>query len=151
ESCIIHYNYTGAIDFNSTEKAQLTVETINAASDTVIINTTINPVASLNVTLTNPVDEDIEQIYLGFHNNGTEGLNVNLTIGMVKIKYNSTEIWYKPSQFGEIVTIGSSKPLGESGNIYFTWTGPNLVEGDVLEITVYSLEGGEDTLVTTVV
>nr|MDO8113009.1 STT3 domain-containing protein [Candidatus Sigynarchaeota archaeon] len=149
QALVINYSFTPAqvANFNATNYASLRVRSTTAKEDTVIVKATKNPVASLELRIDYVVSP--ETIKIRFKNNGTAGMDGNLTVGKVKLEVNGTVYWKTPLEFGTLIELGLDTILSESNQVLY-WPGSNLVAGQKITITIYSAEGGEDTKTYTV-
>src|SRR5271157_1239573 len=133
---------------NSTNDMLLAVNSTLAHSSAVV-NVTINPLTSLVLNV-DPLTTSVHRLGLYFNNTGVAGTNINLTVGMIEIQRNGTTYWFKPAQYNTTYTYGTIHELGSGSNLYIDWseihpTPAPLVVGDIVKITVFSLEGGEAT------
>ncbi|MHA1680033.1 MAG: STT3 domain-containing protein [Promethearchaeota archaeon] len=155
EACTIRYNLSSTLhNFTGTSQASLTVDTASV-SDSVVINATINPIVALNITLEEAVTAASQRINVLATNNGTVDKYINLTISSCEISLNDGAFTtvFVPEMGDYQINVTDSRDLGYGGYSHFNWgdlpgAPPVLVEGDKLTIIVYTVEGGEDTLVT---
>ncbi|MFX0099366.1 MAG: STT3 domain-containing protein [Candidatus Hodarchaeota archaeon] len=157
ESFVIRYNFSdlGIVNYNATDSIDLGVETDTVnVNDTAIVNATINPMVNMSISLRDELNAS-GQVKLLVSNNGISDTHLNFTVDVIRLEIEKSGTiyteWFRNSTYQPDggfsipqVTLQSSETpsVQWSGNSsYYVQT------GDIMEITVYTSDGGEDKII----
>ncbi|MHA1698415.1 MAG: STT3 domain-containing protein [Promethearchaeota archaeon] len=137
------------LNLNSTNDVSIALVYSNdTVASQAILNATINPLISIKIEVS-PISAITDRIAISVENTGDQTKHLNATIENVKIVVNDNQTrWIVPNEATndlKFLTLGEIQTLSQGTNDFLSLPDIDLLVDDNVTITVYTLEGGEDT------